>query len=115
MKMYIAGPMQGIPEFNFPAFHAVAKLYRELGYEVFNPAENDLKNGYDPSVVVPSGIMAELEAIGFSRRLALRDDLCWIAEHATDIHMLPGWEKSGGAFAEWALAKTIGCTIHYGN
>ncbi len=38
-RIYIAGPMTGLPEFNFPAFHAAAKAWRDAGWEVVNPAE----------------------------------------------------------------------------
>ena len=40
-KIYIAGPMRGYENFNFPAFDAAAQLYRAIGYEVFNPADKD--------------------------------------------------------------------------
>lgn len=38
-RVYIAGPMTGLPDFNFPAFHAAAAAWRAAGWEVFNPAE----------------------------------------------------------------------------
>ena len=38
--IYIAGPMTGLPECNYPAFHEAARRLRLLGYEVLNPAEN---------------------------------------------------------------------------
>ena len=38
-RLYLAGPMTGLPELNFPAFHAEAARLRALGYEVVNPAE----------------------------------------------------------------------------
>ena len=39
LKIYCAGPMTGLPELNFPAFHAEAARLRAFGYEVINPAE----------------------------------------------------------------------------
>ncbi len=41
MRLYIAGPMTGIKDFNFPEFHRVTKLMREAGYDGLNPAEKD--------------------------------------------------------------------------
>lgn len=31
MKIYIAGPMSGFPEFNYPTFHAVASALELTG------------------------------------------------------------------------------------
>ena len=33
-RIYIAGPMSGLPEFNHPAFHAAAAQLRGAGYIV---------------------------------------------------------------------------------
>ena len=41
MKIYIAGPMTGIKDFNFPAFFEAEKQLNKLGHEVYNPAHND--------------------------------------------------------------------------
>lgn len=41
MRVYLAGPMRGVPHFNFPAFHAAAAELRARGYVVFSPAEAD--------------------------------------------------------------------------
>lgn len=39
-RVYIAGPMTGIPDYNFPAFNRFAANWREFGWEVLNPAES---------------------------------------------------------------------------
>jgi Domain of unknown function (DUF4406) len=39
-KLYLAGPMSGLPDMNYPEFNRVAALLRAKGYEVLNPAEN---------------------------------------------------------------------------
>ncbi|WP_319942079.1 DUF4406 domain-containing protein [Pseudomonas quasicaspiana] len=38
-RIYISGPMTGLPDFNFPAFAAEANRLRGLGFDVVNPAE----------------------------------------------------------------------------
>lgn len=39
MRIYIAGPMTGLPDWNYPAFHDAAAAWRNAGWEVVNPAE----------------------------------------------------------------------------
>ena len=111
MKTYLAGPMSGIPFFNYPAFHAAAADLRAQGHLVFNPAEHDAEMmGKDISN--PEGDAAKAEAEhGFSRRDALKADLTWICEHAEAIALLPGWSNSSGARAEYALALALGLTV----
>lgn len=47
MKIYIAGPMSGYEDCNYPAFAQVAAILRNAGYEVVSPAElNDQNTGY---------------------------------------------------------------------
>lgn len=112
-KIYVAGPMRGIPDFNFPAFYkAEADLLRE-GWDVFNPARSDDEVGSVPAEIQKTGDIDLAAQAGFSLRHALARDTEWIALHADAIYMLKGWEKSAGANAEWALAKALGLEIHY--
>ena len=39
--IYIAGPMSGIKDWNFPAFFKAEAELEALGYKVINPAHND--------------------------------------------------------------------------
>ena len=115
MKIYLAGPMRGYPEFNFPAFRAAAAKLRAEGHDVINPAERDTeRHGTDISKGNKTGDIAEAAAQhGFSLRVALGEDLDWICEHADGIALLPGWEQSSGANAEWATAKALSLHIRY--
>ncbi|MBR2504796.1 MAG: DUF4406 domain-containing protein [Elusimicrobiaceae bacterium] len=45
--IYLSGPMTGLPDYNRPAFDLRAKLIREAGYTVNNPAEISRKHGLD--------------------------------------------------------------------
>lgn len=38
-RIYISGPMTGMPNMNFPAFNAEAERLRTLGFDVVNPVE----------------------------------------------------------------------------
>ena len=90
-RIYIAGPMTGLPEFNYPAFNAEAARIRALGYHVENPAENPApENGAWEDYM----------------KMALRQMLM-----CDTVAMLPGWGKSKGALIEYNLAKTLGLEL----
>ena len=113
MKSYLAGPMRGIPEFNFPAFSKATFLLRYLGHEVFSPAEQDnKKHGTDISKGNATGSVQQAAAQhGFNLREALGVDLAWICTHADGIALLPGWRNSKGATAEHAAAVALGLEV----
>ena len=92
MKLYVAGPMTGYPELNFPAFHAAAATLRAAGHQVENPAEINA----DPTAEWTDCMFADLKALS-----------------ACDgIVMLPGWEKSPGAQIERLWAGRTGKGIY---
>ena len=109
LRVYLAGQMRGIPQFNFPQFHEAAAWLRKEGYHVFNPAEKDAeRHGADFGKDNATGDEKKAASTGFSLRVALGDDLEWICKHADGIALLPGWEKSLGATAERATAIALG-------
>ena len=111
MKIYLAGPMRGYANFNFPAFDYAAKKLRAEGHSVFSPAERDRTIHGTKLEDNATGDEKMAEAmVGFSLRDALAADTQYIAKHATALALLPGWEKSSGANAELALAKALGLT-----
>ncbi len=100
---YIAGPMRGYPEFNFPAFDAARDELLEVGYDVISPADIDRTAGDTNN--------------GDQCRFALRDfwSMYFIKtnEKGSAIFLLKGWEKSIGATAEKALADWMGLGVRY--
>jgi hypothetical protein len=90
-KIYLAGQMTGIPDFNYPAFHEAARRLRALGHEVLNPAENPA-----PSCGTWQGYM----------RLALAQLV-----QCEAIALLPGWTESRGALIERKLAQILGMDV----
>lgn len=113
MKIYLAGPMRNLPQFNFPAFIKAAEYLRSLGHEIFSPAEHDMKmHGKDFHKENKTGDHEQaIQNFGFSLRRALGADLDWICREAEGIALLPGWENSKGANAEKATAEALGLEI----
>jgi hypothetical protein len=109
VKVYLAGPMRGIAEFNFPAFIDAAAKLRAFGYEVWSPAERDINSGFDPTGM--RGDNDELGPSGFNLREALAEDLAYVTREADIVVLLPGWEKSIGAAAEAAAAHALGLEV----
>jgi Domain of unknown function (DUF4406) len=112
-RIYIAGPMAGIKDFNFPEFDRAAEDLRFNGWEVFSPAERDKGEYGDDFLESERGDIDDVIGRGFDLRAALAADMEWIALNADAIFMLRGWENSKGAQAEWALAKALSLEIYY--
>lgn len=113
MKLYLGGPMRGIPEFNFPNFRRAAAELRAQGHEVFSPAERDDRVfGQDISRYNSTGDLELAEkTYGFDLREALLDNLTFICKEAEGIALLPGWRNSNGALAEYATALALDLSV----
>jgi len=111
--VYIAGPMRGIADFNFPAFFAAEIPIAEETPDalIFNPARRDVEQYGDDFAMDTSGDLAEIPE--FNLREALGYDLDWICKHATEVYLLKGWSKSKGATAERATAIALGLDVTY--
>ncbi|MDQ6721208.1 MAG: DUF4406 domain-containing protein [Candidatus Dormibacteraeota bacterium] len=109
MRAYLAGPMRGRPEFNFPAFHRATALLRQAGHEVYSPAEADLASGFDPTGYTGHEDIERDDR--FDLRGALAGDLDYICRHAQAVVVLDGWEASAGACAEVATAVALGIPV----
>lgn len=104
-SIYVAGPMSGITDFNFPAFFAAQAMLEGQGWIVHNPAAKDEEVSLDPAAVKTGDDKLAI-AKGFDFRAAYLWDVDKIIA-GNGIYMLKGWEKSPGAFGEWAVAKAM--------
>lgn len=90
-RVYLSGPMTGLPDLNFPAFHAAAATLRAAGFDVVSPAE------VNPDHSMPW-------------EQCLRLDIKALCD-CDAIALMPGWENSKGAHLELHIAHRIGLTI----
>lgn len=100
-RIYIAGPMSGFPDGNFPAFDAKEKQLKNAGWEVINPAQMDRECGVHPSN------MGEYDYEDCASR-----DIA-VLHTCNAIYMMAGWQYSKGACWERALAKHWGLKRYY--
>lgn len=90
-RVYVAGPMSGFPDLNFPAFHEAARRLRRLGLEVINPAELNGDMQGDWAACLKADV----------RELVTCDT----------VALLPRWERSRGAQVEHRLARDLGLRV----
>lgn len=90
-RIYIAGPMSGIEDHNFPAFNAQADILRKEGWTVLNPADHGVVEGAEWGDY-------------------LRHDLAGLVT-CEAIYLLPGWESSKGARLEVTVAEQLGLKV----
>ena len=93
MRLYLAGPMRGIPDNNGPAFAEAAAHLRSLGHEVWSPAEHDEK-------LMPNDLDGQMLIDVFKRDLAALCD-------QGGLVLLEGWNRSHGACLECHTADVI--------
>jgi nucleoside 2-deoxyribosyltransferase len=99
MTIYIAGPMKGYPDNNYPAFDRARDWLIENGHVVVSPADvtRQLREtlGEEPTIsqIAKADIFALLQC--------------------DTLFMLNGWEHSLGARTEHAIANWMRLAIYY--
>ena len=111
-KYYLAGPMQGIPQFNFPAFFEAAAALRDMGFTIVSPAEIDNADDHGAALQSPDGDpnnRAHMNNKTWGDFLAR--DVKIVADEVDGLVMMPNWERSKGArleaFVGLAAKKTF--------
>ena len=98
--VYIAGPMRGQDDYNYPLFREVAAELRKHGYQVVNPTEIGDYFGRPEEIATNERL----------RDLVLSIELqCLVRCDA--ICLLDGWENSEGARKELHAALEHGLEV----
>ena len=91
--------MRGYPRYNFDAFHAAEAFIRKhTDWDVQNPARQDEEEGFNPD---------ENAELSIKQCEAFFDRDVLMIKRSDGIVMLPGWQKSIGAKAEYWIAKWL--------
>lgn len=104
MRIYIAGPMRGRTDYNYPAFMEAERILVAEGWEVVNPAAIDLAHGFDPST--PCSEITKKDLLAFMKR-----DIKLI-ESVDAICLLDEFETSKGAMVEKAMAEYLSLPVY---
>ena len=100
-KIYIAGPMTGCPQYNFPAFLEAEEELKSRGWQVSSPARMDIDRGFNP-IKNPKAVFTDDMLLP-----AIRMDIAAILD-SDAIAMLDNWAESKGAKAEYYIARWAG-------
>lgn len=103
---YLAGPMRGYPQDNFPLFIRVAAELRAEGYVITSPVELD-----DPETVAVT--MSGTEMGGKKPGFILGRDVQTVHDGVDGLILLPGWWDSRGTKIEVHVGLVAGKKFAY--
>jgi hypothetical protein len=99
MRLYLAGPMTGLPGHNFAAFDWGVMVLSAMGHDVVSPHELSLQE---------FGTLERAQAVSWEHHL--RRDLTALLT-CEGVAVLPGWERSRGATLEVTTAASVGLPV----
>lgn len=91
LKIYISGPMSGLPENNYPAFLKAQKALFDAGYKfIINPARLGEKDSWEEYMKRDIQLLCQCDAVA----------------------LLDGWGDSRGARLEVQIALALGLQVN---
>lgn len=90
-KLYVAGPMTGLPGYNLPAFAIATEQLRAAGFDAVNPGRHGVTEGFTWQDYMRRGLIELLGCDG--------------------VALLPGWLQSKGAVLEVTVANDLGMPV----
>jgi len=99
-KIYVAGPMRGVPQFNVPLFHFASKMLRDRGHFVVSPAEADAPEIQAMALASLDGVFTPEMKTHETMGEILGRDVRLVIDEIDTVVFLPGWARSTGAKLE---------------
>ena len=99
-RIFVSGPMRGIPNCNYARFDAAARRLREDGWTVVNPVDIGRKYGTAEYLVTHPAVLSA----------CMKEDVDSLAG-CDAIYLLRGWHMSEGARGELVEAIRLGLRI----
>lgn len=87
-KLFVSGPMTGLPGYNLPRFREATVELESVGFEVVNPGRRGVIDGYEWSDYMRSAIRDLVDCDG--------------------VALLDGWQRSCGSQMEVGIADQLG-------
>ncbi len=91
MIVFVSGPMTGLPDHNYPAFHEASLQLRKAGYTVVNPAAAGTVPGWAWRDYIIRGLTDLIRCDG--------------------VALLDGWTASPGAQMEMRVALAMNLPV----
>lgn len=119
LTLYLAGPMSGIPQFNYPEFARITKELRGAGYNIISPAEHDTPRQQGMAVASNDGLIdgkmpVDDRTIKFDGETwgdVLARDVKLIFDRCDGVVVMQNWGKSRGARLEVFVANLTARSI----
>lgn len=105
MRLYISGPVTGIPEENLPAFLAAQEELDSLGYVTTVPHEFVRSDAtHNDAMIVSINVLTDYDPVVYEVPPRTRPFYGGVA-------LLDGWEQSEGARTEKLVAEACGIPV----
>lgn len=122
--VYLAGPMRGLPHFNFQTFEDASWDLTLIGYHVVSPHQYDIDTHrvdarwhLEPPLPRHHRPRRVFDSVRVDQRFdfesVIGDDLKLIQDLCNAIVLLPGWAQSEGATRELDHAESLGYPSYF--
>lgn len=113
---YLAGPMSGLPQFNYPKFHRLAATLRDYGFTIISPAEQDSKDMQVAAMSSTDGLVDGKKPVDSATVVfqgetwgdVMARDVKLIFEKCDGVIAMDDWYKSKGARLEVFISRLLG-------